>query len=270
MLDGGPLLPALWVSGELYLTTLAINIVAGVMIGLLLARSKLVSAAFEPYIYVLYATPTISLVPFVAVLFGFELWPRVIVGLPYIDLPDLDWSDGRRTIHPAPLSRCSGYFRLERASALARRDVRYVVPYAMTGIKQSIALAMAGKVVAEFFLNPDGLAAVMPQGTTIVDSAWVLAVTVFVAMIAVGLVGIGELIEWYLVRWRHWAVGYFCAIVYFCSARGHYGSVGSHASTLRRSLRGLQFSHSGNSTLVTICRISWHDRAESSWRSPRR
>jgi ABC-type nitrate/sulfonate/bicarbonate transport system permease component len=82
-----------------------------------------------------------------------------------------------------------------------------VTPYAMTGIKQSIALSMAGTLVAEFFLNPDGIAAVMLEGTTIVDSAWVLAITVFVAAIAVVLVGIGELIERYLVRWRRSAVG---------------------------------------------------------------
>ena len=85
--------------------------------------------------------------------------------------------------------------------------MRIATPFAMSGIKQSIALAMAGTLVAEFFLNPDGVAAVMLQGTTIVNSAWVLAVTIFVAAIAVALVGIGELIERYLVRWRHTAVG---------------------------------------------------------------
>ena len=89
------------------------------------------------------------------------------------------------------------------------RDVilPYVMPYAMTGIKQSIALSMAGTLVAEFFLNPDGIAAVMLQGTTIVDSAWVLAVTVFVGAIAVVLVAIGELVERYVIRWRRSAVG---------------------------------------------------------------
>jgi ABC-type nitrate/sulfonate/bicarbonate transport system permease component len=66
---------------------------------------------------------------------------------------------------------------------------------------------MVGTLVAEFFLNPDGIAAVMLQGTTIVDSGWVLAVTVYVAAIAVMLVGIGELIERRLVRWRSSAVG---------------------------------------------------------------
>jgi len=81
------------------------------------------------------------------------------------------------------------------------RDViiPYVTPYAMTGIKQSIALSMAGTLVAEFFLNPDGVAALLLQGTTIVNTAWVLAVTVFIAALAVILVGVGELIERYLV-----------------------------------------------------------------------
>jgi ABC-type nitrate/sulfonate/bicarbonate transport system permease component len=60
MLEKGPLLPALWVSGKLYLVTLAINIVVGVTLGLLLARVKLIGAAFEPYVYILYATPSIS------------------------------------------------------------------------------------------------------------------------------------------------------------------------------------------------------------------
>jgi ABC-type nitrate/sulfonate/bicarbonate transport system permease component len=66
---------------------------------------------------------------------------------------------------------------------------------------------MAGTLVAEFFLNPTGVAALLLQGTTIVDSGHVLAITLFVAALAVGLVGIGELIERRLVRWRYTAVG---------------------------------------------------------------
>jgi ABC-type nitrate/sulfonate/bicarbonate transport system permease component len=207
MLNGGPLLPALWVSGQLYLVTLFINIVVGVTLGLLLARSKLISAALEPYIYILYATPTISLVPFVSVLFGFEFWPRVLVSVLISIFPVLLGTvEGARSIPRQHLDVAAIFGSNERQ---LWRDViiPYVTPYAMTGIKQSIALSMAGTLVAEFFLNPDGIAAVMLQGTTIVDSAWVLAVTVFVAAIAVVLVGIGELIERYLVRWRHSAVG---------------------------------------------------------------
>jgi NitT/TauT family transport system permease protein len=207
MLQSGPLLPALWVSGQLYLVTLTFNIVVGVTVGLLIARSALISAAFEPYIYILYATPTISLVPFVSVLFGFEFWPRVLVAVLISIFPILiGTAEGARSIPHQHLDVALIFGSNERQ---LWRDVvvPYVVPFAMSGIKQSIALSMAGTLVAEFFLNPDGIAAVLLQGTTIVDSAWVLAVTIFIAVIAMLLVGVGELIERYLVRWRRTAVG---------------------------------------------------------------
>jgi NitT/TauT family transport system permease protein len=207
MIRSGPLLPALGVSGELYGVTLAINIVVGVSLGLVLARVRLVAAALEPYIYILYATPTISLVPFVSVMFGFDFWPRVLVSVLISIFPILlGTAEGARSIPRQHLDVAAIFGSSEWQ---LWRDVilPYVTPFAMSGIKQSIALSMVGTLVAEFFLNPDGIAAVLLQGTTTIDSAAVLAVTLFVAALAVVLVGIGELIERYLVRWRHSAVG---------------------------------------------------------------
>ena len=207
MLNDGSLPAALWVSGQLYLVTLVINIVVGVTLGLLFARNKLVAAAFEPYVFILYATPTISLVPFVSVLFGFEFWPRVLVAVLISIFPILFGTmEGARSI---PRQHLDVAAILGSKEGQLWRDVivPYVTPYTMTGIKQSIALTLVGTLVAEFFLNPDGVAALLLQGTTIVNTAWVLAVTVFIAALAVILVGVGELIEHYLVRWRHSAVG---------------------------------------------------------------
>lgn len=207
LLESGPLWPALWVSGELYLVILAFDIIIGVTLGLLFARVALVSAAFEPYAYVLYATPTISLVPFVSVLLGFEFWPRVLVGVLISIFPVLiGVAEGARSIPRQHLDVAAIFGSNERQ---LWRDViiPYVLPFAMSGIKQSVALAMAGTLVAEFFLNPDGIAAVLLQGTTVVDSGWVLAVTVFISAIAVALVGVGELVERYVIRWRRSAVG---------------------------------------------------------------
>ena len=207
MLSDGTLLQALAVSGQLYLVTLVICIVVGVAGGLVLARSKLISAALEPYVFVLYATPTISLVPFVSVTLGFGFWPKVLVAVLISIFPVLfGVMQGARGIPPRHLEVAAMFGSNERQ---LWRDVilPYVVPYAMSGIKQSIALAIAGTLVAEFFLNPDGIAAVLLRATTVVDSASVLAVTVFVAALAVGLVGVGEWVERRLVRWREAAVG---------------------------------------------------------------
>jgi len=207
MLQNGPLLPGLLVSAKLYGVTLAINIIAGVAIGLALARIKLFSAAFERYIYIIYATPTISLVPFVSVIFGFEFGSRVLVAVLISIFPVLlGTMEGARSI-PRQHLDVAAIFGSTEAQLWRDVIVPYVTPFAMSGIKQSIALSMVGTLVAEFFLNPDGVAAVLLQGTTVVDSGWVLAVTIFIAAISVVLVGIGELVERYLVRWRHTAVG---------------------------------------------------------------
>lgn len=207
MLYGGPLLSALAMSGKLYGVTLGISIVLGVSLGLVLARMKLIAAAFEPYIYVLYATPTISLVPFVSVTFGFEFGSRVLVAVLISIFPILlGVMEGARSI-PRQHLDVAAIFGSSEGQLWRDVIVPYVTPYAMTGIKQSIALAMAGTLVAEFFLNPDGVAAVLLQGTSMIDTPSVLAVTVFVAALAVILVSIGELIERRLVRWRHTAVG---------------------------------------------------------------
>jgi NitT/TauT family transport system permease protein len=207
MLYGGPLLAALAVSAKLYGVTLGISIVLGISVGLVLARMKLISAAFEPYIYILYATPTISLVPFVSVIFGFEFWSRVLVAVLISIFPILlGVMEGARSI-PRQHLDVAAIFGSSEGQLWRDVIVPYVTPYAMTGIKQSIALAMAGTLVAEFFLNPDGVAAVLLQGTSMIDTPSVLAVTVFVAALAVVLVSVGELIERRLVRWRHTAVG---------------------------------------------------------------
>ncbi len=207
MLDGGPLPAALLVSGKLYITSLSISILLGVSIGLMLARIKLVAAAFEPYIFIIYASPSISLVPFISVTFGFGFFPKVLVAVLISIFPILvGVMEGARSI-PRQHLDVAAIFGSSEAQLWRDVIVPYVTPYAMTGIKQSIALGMAGTLVAEFFLNPDGVAALLLQGATILDAASVLAVTVFVAAIAVVLVSIGELVERQLLRWRFSAVG---------------------------------------------------------------
>lgn len=207
MLTRGPLLSALATSAVLYGTTLALSIVIGVAVGLVLARMKTVAAAVEPYIFVLYAMPTISLVPFVSVMFGFDFWPQVLVAVLISIFPILiGVAQGARSISPKYLDVAAMFGSSE---AQLWRDVilPYVVPFAMSGIKQSITLSIAGTLVAEFFLNPEGLAALLLQGTTVVDSASVLAITVLVAILAVVLGGIGEVIERRLAGWQRAAVG---------------------------------------------------------------
>lgn len=99
---------ALVTSGKVFGAGLGLCLVIGVVLGLLLAGVRLLSAAIEPYVYLLYSMPTITLVPFVfaafafAFAFAFGFWPQVLAPpvedhraghVQAVDLPLDAWGD---------------------------------------------------------------------------------------------------------------------------------------------------------------------------------
>jgi ABC-type nitrate/sulfonate/bicarbonate transport system permease component len=198
----GPIPSAMAESGQVYLVALAMSIVFGVLIGLAVARSQWISDAFEIHLYILYATPTITLVPFMFAAFGYGFWPQTIIAMLIAIFPVLiGTTEGARSIPSELIDVAKSYGSSERQ--LWRHVILpYVVPHAMTGVKQAVALALVGTLVAQFFLNATGVAALLLSASTNLQPADVLAVTLLISIIAVILVGIGETIERYFTRWR--------------------------------------------------------------------
>jgi ABC-type nitrate/sulfonate/bicarbonate transport system permease component len=198
----GPLLQALATSGGVFGAGLGISIVGGIVFGLALARSKWLAAAFEGYAYLLYSVPTIMLVPFIFILMGFGFWPQVLIVVLIAMFPVyLGVLEGARSV-PQELLDVAAIYRSTERQLWADIILPYVVPFAMTGIRQAIALSLVGTLVAEFFLNATGVAAILLEGTTSVNAAEVLSVTLLVAIIAVVLVALGQYAEQRLVRWK--------------------------------------------------------------------
>lgn len=198
----GPLPAALVTSGKLYVVALAIAIVLGALVGLAIARVPLISAAFENYIYLLYATPTITLVPFMFAAFGFGFWPQVVIAVLISIFPVLiGVVEGARSIPEELFDVAISYGSSER-QLWRHLIVPYVLPHAMTGVKQTIALTLVGTLVAEFFLNANGVAEILVEASTALRPADVLAVTLVISILAVIIVGLGELIQRYFTRWQ--------------------------------------------------------------------
>ena len=77
----GTIGPAMLVSGQIYVLTLGIDVVAGVGVGLALARLRWFAAGFEPYVFILYAAPTVALVPMAFAVFGFGITAQVVIAV---------------------------------------------------------------------------------------------------------------------------------------------------------------------------------------------
>lgn len=198
----GPIPAALATSGKLFGAGLGISIVLGLIVGLAIARSRLIAAAFESYIYLLYATPTITLVPFMFAAFGFGFWPQCIIVILICVFPVLiGVTEGARSI-PRDLLDVAASYGSNEPQLWRHVIVPYVVPHAMTGIKQTVSLALVGTLVAEFFLNATGVAAILIEASTALAPSKVLAVTLLISVIAIVIVGFGEAVQRYFTRWQ--------------------------------------------------------------------
>src|ERR1700737_3231496 len=79
MIASGELWNYLWPSLVVLIVGLAISAVAGVTVGLLLARFWVMDVALDIYITFLYSTPTVALVPLIVLWVGFEFTAKIVI-----------------------------------------------------------------------------------------------------------------------------------------------------------------------------------------------
>ncbi len=189
-------------SFQLYLSGLALAILAGAPIGMLLARARWLRVALENYIMMLYATPMVALIPFILSMMGFGFAPKVLVVFLFSFFPVLyNTIEGARSIKPE-LVEVAHSFRSGEWQLWRDVLVPYTLPFMMTGIRQAIARGLVGMVVAEFFLSPSGLGQMIMMGSQNFDTAGMLAAILLIVLLGVGLMDLGRYLENRFAAWR--------------------------------------------------------------------
>ena len=193
---------ALLSSLSLFATGFLLSIAIGVPLGLLLARIRLLRVALESYIAVLNATPMAALIPFILSMMGFDFAPKVLVVFLFAVFPILyNTVEGARSIRPELIEVARSFRSSERA---LWRDVLlpFVLPFALTGIRQAIGRALVGMVAAEFFLSASGIGMVLQSASQNIDTATVFAAILLVTLLGVLLMELGLWVERRFAAWR--------------------------------------------------------------------
>ncbi|HKF74368.1 MAG TPA: ABC transporter permease subunit [Stellaceae bacterium] len=201
------LTPSVWralaSSLGLFATGFALSVAIGVPFGLLLARMRLLRVALESYIAILNATPMAALIPFILSMMGFGFAPKVLVVFLFAVFPILyNTVEGARSIRPELIEVARSFRSSERA---LWRDVLlpFVLPFALTGIRQAIGRALVGMVAAEFFLSASGIGMVLQSASQSIDTATVFAAILLVTLLGVLLMELGSWVEGRYAAWRN-------------------------------------------------------------------
>ncbi len=181
-----------------------ITLIISIPMGLILGRVTALYDMTEPIINVLNSVPYVLFLPVIIFWFGIGQESRILLVIWAATMPlVINTTAGVRNLN-------SDYIRVAKMCCAGKwtfyRSVLFpaTLPYILTGVRLSIARALVGAIVAEFFLSGGGLGYFVQTATSNFDMDSAMAGIFIMAVAAVVLTRlIGRLER----RFTHWSQG---------------------------------------------------------------
>ncbi|TMC75871.1 MAG: ABC transporter permease [Chloroflexi bacterium] len=181
---------------------LAIALAAGITLGIVSGRSRVVYNVLDPWISALYSVPSVALVPLIAVAFQYSGdAPRVATVVLFAIFPILiNTQQGVRNVDPGLLEVARAFNTSERR-LWGDVIVPAAMPFIFTGIRLAIGRALIGMIVAEFLVGLAGLGylIIVYQNTFRIDKMFVPVIVV--AAFGIALMGLVQFVESRVAPW---------------------------------------------------------------------
>jgi NitT/TauT family transport system permease protein len=181
---------------------LCISLVTGTALGFLMGRVAPVERGLRYYVFSLFATPMIAILPLVTLWFGYNADARlaVVVFASFFSIT-INAADGARSV-PAEYLEVARSFRARPLPTLFDVVFPASLPYLFAGVRLAAGRALVGAVVAEFFISIPGLGYyILFNSRTFKHNEAFVAVIVLVA----AGVGFEVLVSWLARRFLPWA-----------------------------------------------------------------
>jgi NitT/TauT family transport system permease protein len=182
---------------------LAIGLTAAMVLGYLLAKSRLLERFLSPYIVASQSVPIVALAPLLIVWFGFGPFSKMLVCALTIFFPVLiNTIVGLRSVE-RDLVDLMRSLRATRWQVFHLLEVPAALPVLFAGLKVGVTLAVIGAVVGEFAQADRGLGFLVNLANRGLFDTPLMFVALFVLMtIALGLYGVVSILELLLLRWK--------------------------------------------------------------------
>ena len=185
MVLSGELWTYLWPSLVVLAIGFSLAVVAGIGIGLLLARFWVLDIALNVYITFLYSIPSVALVPLIVLWAGFETTAKVIILFLFAFFPMvINTYQGVKSVDPK-LLEVGRAFRCSERQLWSNIVLPASLPFIVTGLRLALGRGLIGMVLADLYTAISGI------GYLIVRTASTYQVDrMFVPIVTLGLLGV--------------------------------------------------------------------------------
>lgn len=191
----GTIYDHLLISGQEFTIGFFIALFWGVSLGILIGWYKKFSGITNPFIYGLYATPSIAILPLIIIWLGIDIWPKVAIVFLSAFFPILiNTIEGVKNLNPE-------FVKLGRSLGARDRDIFTKIalpgsmPFILTGIKLAVGRGIIGMLVGEFFVSNKGLGYLINFYGSTFQTGKLLAVVLIVVIISILLTRMVELVQ---------------------------------------------------------------------------
>ncbi|AMN39412.1 ABC transporter permease [Rhodoplanes sp. Z2-YC6860] len=185
MIVTGELWASLWPSLLVLLMGLSLAIAFGTLLGLALARFRVLDVGLTVYITFLYSIPSVALVPLIVLWAGYETTAKVIILFLFGFFPMvINTYQGVKAVDPK-LLEVGRAFRCSERQLWSNIVLPGALPFIVTGIRLAVGRGMIGMVLADLYTAISGI------GYLIVRTASTFQVDrMFVPIVTLGLLGV--------------------------------------------------------------------------------
>jgi NitT/TauT family transport system permease protein len=175
--------------------------VSGIVLGALVAQSRLVERTVYPYLVALQTLPKIAIAPLIIVWAGFGLSSKVIIAALVAFFPVLvNVIVGLKTVEPAKIELMRS-LRASRWQTFRLVTFPNALPFVFAGLDIAVVFSVLGAIVGEFVGAQQGLGNLILQFNVSLDIAGVFAVMILLAVLGIALHLVMQMIQRRVIFW---------------------------------------------------------------------
>ena len=174
-------------TGYAFLWSVILSTIVGFALGILLGLNPLTSDVLEPLLVTFYSLPKVTLYPVVLLLFGLGMSAKVAFGVMHGLVPiTLITRNAVRQIKPVHL-RTARVLKLGGPQMIRWIIAPAILPELIVGLRIGFSLSLLGVIIGEMFASKRGLGFSAMNAMNLGDIPSILAIGVFISVIAVAV-----------------------------------------------------------------------------------
>jgi ABC-type nitrate/sulfonate/bicarbonate transport system permease component len=200
--EEGVLWENLWISLTVYLIGMAISLVIAIPMGLAIGGIKILDKILSPYVWAVYTTPRIILMPLILLWVGINDTARVIIiVLSAVPATLVVVMEGVKTVDNS-LLKAARSFGASRVTLFRTVVFPSTVPFIATGVRMGVSRGLIGLFIGELFTAANGIGYILTLATKTFNSAQTFGILLIFVLFCVAMVSLSQLFERKVSAWR--------------------------------------------------------------------